>query len=107
MGPVEEPARTSPEASSSYAVLPASNGAAVRPEPERERVVAPPAHFADAQAEQAVWQEFHDHGASLHRALNEVLRIHSGPAWRVFRVRDRSLILVVPPLSFLLRLRFP
>jgi hypothetical protein len=43
------------EASSSYAVLPASDGAAARPEQKRERVVAPPAHFADAQAEQALW----------------------------------------------------
>jgi hypothetical protein len=36
------------EASSSYAVLPASDGAATRPEWEREHVIAPPAHFADA-----------------------------------------------------------
>jgi hypothetical protein len=43
-----------------------------------------PAHFADAQAEQALWQKFRDHGASLNRALNEALRIHSGPAWRIF-----------------------
>jgi hypothetical protein len=57
----------------------ASDGIAARPERERERVVAPPAHFADAQAEQALWQEFRDHGASLNRALNEALRIHSGP----------------------------
>jgi hypothetical protein len=28
------------------------------------------------------------HGASLNRALNEALRIHSGHAWRVFQVRD-------------------
>jgi hypothetical protein len=39
------------EASSSRAALPASDGIAVRPEQERERVDAPPAHFADAQAE--------------------------------------------------------
>jgi hypothetical protein len=95
------------KASSSYAVLPASDGAAVRPERERERVIAPPAHFADAQAEQELWQEFRDHGASLDRALNEALRIHSGPAWRVFQVRDCSLSLVVLPLSFLPRLHFP
>jgi hypothetical protein len=95
------------EASSSYAVLPASDGTTARPEPEQEHVVAPPAHFADAQAEQALWQEFRDHGTSLHRALNEALRIHSGPVWRVFQVRDRSLSLVVPPLSFLPRPLFP
>jgi hypothetical protein len=95
------------EASSSYAVLPASDGAAARPEKERECVIAPPAHFADAQAEQALWQEFHDHDASLNRALNEALRIHSGPAWRIFQVCDCSLSLVVPPLLFLPRPRFP
>jgi hypothetical protein len=42
------------EASSSHAVLPASNGAAACPEQERERVDAPPAHFASAQAKQAL-----------------------------------------------------
>jgi hypothetical protein len=62
---------------------------------ERERVDAPPAHFADAQAEQALWQEFHDHGTSLNRALNEALQIHGGPAWRIFRVCDFSLGLAV------------
>jgi hypothetical protein len=67
----------------------------------------PPAHFADAQAEQALWQEFRDHGTSLNRALNEALRIHSGPGWRVFQVRDCSLSLVVLPLSFLPLPRFP
>jgi hypothetical protein len=53
-------------------------------ERERERVDAPPPHFAEAQAEQELWEELCDHGASLNRALNEVLRIHGGPAWRVF-----------------------
>jgi hypothetical protein len=76
------------EASSSRVALPASGGPAVHPEQERERVVTPPAHFASAQAEQALWQDFRDHGASLNRALNEALRIHRGPAWRVFQVSD-------------------
>jgi hypothetical protein len=48
----------------------------------------PPAHFTSAQAEQAVWQEFRDHSASLNRALNETLQIHGGPAWRIFQVSD-------------------
>jgi hypothetical protein len=95
------------EASSSCAVLPASNGAVARPEQERERAITPPAHFADTQAEQELWQEFRDHGASLNRALNEALRIHSGPAWRVFQVFGCSLSLVILPLSFLPRLRLP
>jgi hypothetical protein len=86
----------STEASSSHAVLPASDGAAARPEQDQERVIAPLAHFADAQAEQALWQEFRDHGTSLNRA-RKALRIHSGPAWRVFQVRDCSLSLVVLP----------
>jgi hypothetical protein len=46
---------------------------------------APP-HFADAQEEQQLWEELRDHGASLNRVLNEALRIHSGPVWRVFQV---------------------
>jgi hypothetical protein len=94
------------EASSSHAALPASGGVAARLEQERERVNAPPAHFGDAQAEQALWQEFRDHGASLNRALNEVLRIHGGPAWRVFQVCDFSPGFAVFPPSFLLRLRY-
>jgi hypothetical protein len=76
------------EVSSSRAALPASDGTATRLEQERERVNAPLAHFNEAQTEQALWQEFRDHGASLNRALNEVLRIHGGPVWRVFQVRD-------------------
>jgi hypothetical protein len=52
--------------------------------PEQEHADAPPAHFVEAQAEQGLWQELCDHDASLNRALNEALRIHSGPAWRVF-----------------------
>jgi hypothetical protein len=48
-------------------------------------------HFADAQDEQHLWEELHSHGASLNLALNEALRIHGSPAWRVFQVRRRSL----------------
>jgi hypothetical protein len=58
-----------------------------RPEQEREPASAPPAHFNEAQAEQALWKEFHDHNASLNNALNEALRIHTGPAWKIFKVR--------------------
>jgi hypothetical protein len=59
-------------------------GLAARLEQEREDADAPPAHFIEAQAEQGLWQELRDHGASLNRVLNEALRIHSGPAWRIF-----------------------
>jgi hypothetical protein len=66
----------------------------------REHADAPPAHFVDAQAEQGLWQELRDHGASLYRVLNEVLRIHSGPAWRVFQVSLVSLSFAVPSPAF-------
>jgi hypothetical protein len=49
-----------------------------------ERVDEPPPHFADAQEEQQLWEELRDHGTSLNRALNEALRIHGCPTWRVF-----------------------
>jgi hypothetical protein len=57
-----------------------------------ERVDEPPA-FTDAQEEQQLWEELRDHGASLNRALNEALRIHGGPAWRVFQVKRCCLFL--------------
>jgi hypothetical protein len=79
----------------------------VRPEQEWERVNASPAHFSEAQAEQVLWQEFRDQGSSLNRALNEVLRIHRGPAWRIFQVRSFSLGFAVSSLSFLPCLHSP
>jgi hypothetical protein len=74
------------EASSSRASFPASGDPASSPERGQEHVDAPPRLFADAQEEQQLWEELRDHGASLNRALNEALRIHGGPAWRVFQV---------------------
>jgi hypothetical protein len=56
-------------------------------EQEREPAGAPPAYFNEAQAEQALWQEFRDHGASLNNALDEALRIHASSAWQIFKVR--------------------
>jgi hypothetical protein len=44
---------------------------AARLEQEREHADAPPAHFIEAQAEKGLWQELHDHSASLNQALNE------------------------------------
>jgi hypothetical protein len=44
----------------------------------------PPPHFVDAQEEQQLWEGLRGHGASLNRVLNEALRIHGGPVWRVF-----------------------
>jgi hypothetical protein len=42
--------------------------------------------FADARGEQELWGELRSHGATLDRALNEALRVHGGPAWRVFQL---------------------
>jgi hypothetical protein len=94
-------------ASSSHAALPASGGPAAHPEQERARAGTPPAHFVKAQAEQELWQELRDHSASLNRALNEALWIHSGPAWRVFHVSGFSLGFTVPSLAFFRVRAFP
>jgi hypothetical protein len=59
--------------------------------PGEGRVGDPPA-FANAQEEQELWGELRNHGAALNRALNEALRIHGGPAWRVFQVGRRRLL---------------
>jgi hypothetical protein len=92
---------------SSRAALPTSGGSAAQPEQKRECAGAPPAHFVEAQAEQELWQELRDHGVSLNRALNEALRIHSGPAWRVFQVSGFSLSFAVSSLAFFLVRVFP
>jgi hypothetical protein len=51
-----------------------------------EGAIDDPPAFADAQGEQELWGELRSHGATLNRALNEALRVHGGPAWRVFQV---------------------
>jgi hypothetical protein len=75
------------EASSSRAALPAPDAVVARPKQVRGHTGASPAHFDEAQSEKALWQEFRDHDASLNNMLNEALRIHGGPAWRIFQVR--------------------
>jgi hypothetical protein len=70
----------------------ASSSRAAPPGLSEERVDEPPA-FADAQEEQQLWEELRDHSASLNRVLNEALRIHGGPAWRVFQVKRCCLFL--------------
>jgi hypothetical protein len=69
----------------------ASCSRAGRSAPVEGRVGDPPA-FADAQGEQELWGELRNHGAALDRALNEALRIHGGPAWRVFQVGHRRVL---------------
>jgi hypothetical protein len=61
-----------------------------------EGVAGDPPAFADAQGEQELWGELRSHGATLNRALNEALRIHGGPAWRVLQVRCLCLLLFFP-----------
>jgi hypothetical protein len=54
-----------------------------------EGIADDPPAFADAQREQELWGELRSHGATLDHALNEALRVHGGPAWRVFQVGHR------------------
>jgi hypothetical protein len=82
---------------------PAPNTSVARPEQERERASAPPAYFNEAQAEQALWHEFRDHGASLNNTLNEALRIHTGPAWQIFKVRALIIKFEAPSYCFCVR----
>jgi hypothetical protein len=70
----------------------ASSSRADRSAPVEGFTGDPPA-FADAQREQELWGELRNHGATLDRVLNEALRIHGGPAWRVFQVWRRCLFL--------------
>jgi hypothetical protein len=57
-----------------------------------EGLAGDPPAFSDAQGEQELWGELRNHGATLDRALNEALRIHGGPAWRVFQVGCRRVL---------------
>jgi hypothetical protein len=70
----------------------------VHPEEGLHRANAPPAHFNEAPAEQASWQEFRDHGVSINNTLTEALRIHRGPSIRLFEVsvlsQTRGLFLI-------------
>jgi hypothetical protein len=68
-----------------------SSSRAGRSAPGEGPVGDPPA-FADAQEQQELWGELRNHGSVLDRALNEALRIHGGPAWRVFQVGHRHLL---------------
>jgi hypothetical protein len=74
------------EASSSRAGLPAPDVVVANPEQEQGHTDAPPAHFDEVQAEQALWQEFRNHSASLNNELNDALWMHGDPAWRIFQV---------------------
>jgi hypothetical protein len=51
-----------------------------------EGVAGDPPAFADARGEQELWGELRSNEATLDRVLNEALRVHGGPAWRVFQL---------------------
>jgi hypothetical protein len=51
-----------------------------------EGAIDDPPAFADAKGEQELWGKLRSHGATLNHALNEALRVHGGPAWRIFQV---------------------
>jgi hypothetical protein len=74
------------EALTSHTALPAPDPAVAHPEQGPRRADAAPTHFDEAQAEQVLWQEFHDHGVSINNALTEALRIHGGPSIWLFEV---------------------
>jgi hypothetical protein len=74
------------EVSTSRAAPLASEVAVTQPEQEPHRSGAPRAPLDEVQAEQALWQEFRDHGASINNTLTAVLRIHRGPSIRLFEV---------------------
>jgi hypothetical protein len=54
----------------------APNVTVSQPEQGLRRPEVPCALLDEVQAEQALWLEFCDHGASLNNALTEALRLH-------------------------------
>jgi hypothetical protein len=74
------------EASMSHDAPPAPDVTVAHLEQGLRRTSAPPTHFYEARIEQALWQDFRDHGASINNALTEALRVHGGPSWRIFQV---------------------
>jgi hypothetical protein len=74
------------EASTSCAAPPASVVAVLQPEQGLCRLGVPHTLLDEVQSEQALWQEFRDHGASINNALTEALRLHGGPSFQLFEV---------------------
>jgi hypothetical protein len=99
------------EASTSHATLPASDVTVAHPEQGLCHADTPPTHFNEAQVEQALWQEFCDHGVSMNNTLTEALRIHGGPSIRLFEVsvvcQTRGLFLTFFTFECFLVLFFP
>jgi hypothetical protein len=74
------------EASTSRSAPPASDVVVSQPKQGLRRPSVPHALLDEAQVEQALWQEFRDHGTSINNALTEALRLHGGPSFRLFDV---------------------
>jgi hypothetical protein len=74
------------KASTSRAAPPAPDVAVSQLEQGLRRPGVPRVLLDEVQAEQALWQEFREHGASLNAALTEALRLHGGPSFRLFEV---------------------
>jgi hypothetical protein len=74
------------EVCTSHPAPPASNISISQPEQGLPRPEAPRAPLDEAQAEQALWQEFRDHDTSINNALTEALRLHGGPSFQIFEV---------------------
>jgi hypothetical protein len=64
------------EVSTSRATVLAPDVVASQPEQRLRRPSVPHALLDEAQAEQAMWQEFRDHDASISNALTKALRLH-------------------------------
>jgi hypothetical protein len=80
------------KASTSRASPPASDVAISQPKQGLHRPGVPHALLDKTQAEQALWLEFCDHGASINNTLTEALQLHGGPSFRLFEVSVFRLI---------------
>jgi hypothetical protein len=74
------------EASTSRVVPLAPDATVLQLEQGQRHPGVPHALFDEAQADQALWQKFHAHGASLNAALTEALRLHGGRSFQLFEV---------------------
>jgi hypothetical protein len=74
------------KASTSCVALPAPDAAASQLEQVMRHPGVPHTLFDEAQAEQALCQEFHAHGAFLNAALTEALQFHGGRSFQLFKV---------------------
>jgi hypothetical protein len=80
------------EATASRGAPPASDVVVPQLEQGLHRPGVPHAPLDEAQAEQALWQEFRNHGASINNALTKALRLHGGPSFQLFEVSVSRLI---------------